>query len=81
MNKRLAKFQKKFDGSLVRDKKFPFQEARDCPVCQVEFKSDDKVIKLSCNKLHVYHKNCLQDIISLELIENKCIICRRDIDT
>ena len=36
-----------------------FQEGRDCPICMMEFKSEDIITQLKCNKLHIYHRDCL----------------------
>ena len=64
----------------MKDKKYPFQEARDCPVCQVEFRPGDPVIQPECNDLHVYHKGCFRDLLLLERIQKKCVICRAELD-
>ena len=56
-----------------------FQEGRDCPICLKQFKKKDMVIQLKCNKFHIYHKKCLNEMLQFTNIERSCAICRKGI--
>jgi len=50
------------------------EELRECPICITDFDVYDQVIGLKCSILHIYHKDCLKQMISQG--ENKCSMCR-----
>lgn len=50
------------------------EDKRECPVCLLEFEDDDKVQGLQCSNLHIYHKDCLDDVIGMG--DDKCSLCR-----
>lgn len=49
-----------------------------CCICFVAYNSDDKVIKLPCDRRHIFHYDCLE----LWLENGRCIcpICRETIN-
>lgn len=61
-------------------------EARDCPICLLEFKETDQVVQLKCNEYHVFHYRCMNDYLSYkgpaesDPIIKKCPLCRSKID-
>ena len=48
-------------------------DGRECAICLVEFKDDDKVKTPKCSNLHVFHKKCLGKKIKV------CPMCRAKI--
>lgn len=52
-----------------------FAEGRDCPLCFKPFRDINQVIQLKCNKLHLYHEQCLLEMLKFTCIEKNCLIC------
>lgn len=61
---------KKGVGSLL------FDEARDCPICLMEFVDEDVVIMLDCSAKHCYHELCLKEYMNSPNFKNECALCR-----
>lgn len=49
-----------------------------CSICLYEFKENDKVSVLKCNKKHVFHLGCIRE--SVERFNFNCPLCRNPID-
>ena len=69
-------FLYKADGQFSGNKSKFFQESFDCPICMVPFMNEDNITNLKCNKMHVYHTDCLNEMLSFDSIERKCLLCR-----
>jgi hypothetical protein len=54
--------------------KIELKEIRECPICLLEFESNDQVQGLQCSKMHIYHKECLKNMVNNG--ERKCAMCR-----
>ena len=48
-------------------------DGRECAICLIEFKEDDKVKTPRCSNLHVFHKKCLGKKVKV------CPMCRAKI--
>ena len=59
-----------------RTRKNPFTAARECPICLEEFGEDTMVVQLDCSPMHIYHPDCLRQMVELD---SKCAICRQEI--
>lgn len=53
-------------------------EVRECPICLTDFDHFDQVLGLKCSSLHIYHKECLKNMIRGG--ETKCSLCRANIE-
>lgn len=49
----------------------------ECVICIDEFQSKEKVTQLKCNKMHIFHMDCLLSWIRKNQI---CPICRQEIE-
>ena len=54
--------------------KIEFEEHRERPICMLEFEKMDQVKGLKCSDMHIYHKECINNMI--ERGERKCALCR-----
>jgi len=52
-----------------------FAEGRDCPLCFKPFRDINQVIQLKCNKLHLYHEQCLLEMLKFTCVEKNCLMC------
>ena len=52
-------------GSYLRylEKHKLSDEMRECPICLTDFDHYDQVIGLKCSNLHIYHKECIKDMV------------------
>lgn len=50
-----------------------------CSICLIEFKENDKVAVLKCNKKHVFHGSCIKE--SIDRFNFTCPLCRNLIDS
>ena len=50
-------------NEYIKKHKLSEEEPRECPICILEFDKDDIVKGLKCSKMHIYHKECLTDLI------------------
>jgi hypothetical protein len=50
------------------------QEPKDCPICQVQLRSNDQVITLDC--AHIYHVQCISEWVKYK---DECPLCRTSI--
>jgi NADH/NAD ratio-sensing transcriptional regulator Rex len=51
---------------------------RECPICIIDFDVYDEVIGLKCSNLHIYHKECIKNMVKQG--ETKCCLCRSQIE-
>ena len=61
------------------------KEIQECPICLVEFIPDQHIYRLGCSPNHMFHQDCLDELIKVEKARNggakgKCPLCRKDID-
>ena len=66
-------------------KSMRLKEIQECPICLVEFIPNQHIYKLGCSPYHMFHQDCLDELIKVEKARNgggkgKCPLCRVDID-
>ena len=60
--------------------KLLYDSTRDCPICLMEFTEKDQVVALACNKQHVYHTTCIDQLLASPHVKNKCSLCQASIE-
>ena len=51
----------------------------ECSVCISDFEKDQKVCPLPCNKLHLFHHECILKWLSREDFDDICPLCKKKI--
>lgn len=46
---------------------------KSCAICSDEFRSDVKIVPLSCDSRHIFHENCIKTWLRLNSV---CPLCR-----
>jgi hypothetical protein len=50
----------------------------ECSICLETFKNEDEVIQLPCSKFHVFHQQCLKEMLNVQEGKN-CPLCRQPV--
>ena len=48
----------------------------DCSICLESFENSNEVIQLQCSKFHIFHSECLIQLLNSSVIK-KCPLCRQ----
>jgi len=46
----------------------------DCLICSEEYKDNDEITELNCDKRHYFHTKCIQDWLKRKL---ECPLCKK----
>lgn len=65
-------------GDLVRNRFNPANYNQDeaCSICLEDFKEDDEIITLPCNKNHIFHAQCILEWLPQN---NACPLCKEPV--
>ena len=61
------------DSDMLDQAHFADYEGSTCERCECFFKLKDRVLVLTCS--HIYHKECLKDLLDNE--SNECVHCKK----
>ena len=71
---------------IKKIKKFSFKdlvgrEGEVCSICLDDYKETDQVVQLKCSKYHIFHYDCIKEMInSNDSSIRKCPFCRKDLE-
>jgi hypothetical protein len=63
--------KKKYDE--IEDKT---QKMNSCPICLEEYKEDDNIAELQCDKRHFFHERCIDDWLKKK---QECPLCKKPV--